>query len=83
MKNLSKYVKTSDDFHPNCEGDTVNVAALRCGTSRWIVVVWGDDDFGMELTDLTCAQAKEMYDKINSTSQTNVTWLTGKGFVRA
>ncbi len=62
------FVKTSDNFYPNFDGDLVNVSMMRLDLkkSTYRVCVWGEDDCGFERDweSSNPEEAKKVYFKI-------------------
>ena len=80
---LSQLVRTSDNWYPCIDTDKVSVT-LHYGKENGISV-WGDDDFGMELSlpNYTRTDALFLYRSIVKKPVLTIAWLKEKGFKNA
>lgn len=47
---IEKFVNTTDDWHPNYEGNKVKIFLMYFKAYEFVrIAVWGNDDFGLEL----------------------------------
>jgi len=65
-KKRQKQVTTPDDWYPTATDGTVRVSLMHDspGAFNWRVAVWGDDDFGMELFDLSMLGGLDTFNRI-------------------
>ena len=67
---ITKFVKTKESWYPNYPGDLVRVSLLPLMDNvTWRVVVWGNDDFGLERDFKSRLEATLVYDEISD-------WIT-------
>jgi len=74
-------IKVTDDWLPCFPGNQVQVSIHKDGKGSWRIAVWGEDDFGMEKSDLSQDEAfTEFRNLQDGISQSE---LKNRGFVRA
>lgn len=75
------FVKTDDNWHPNFEGDLVELSLLVMSNLKdWKVVVWGADDTGMEKEFQAYEEANEVYTLLAGCGNVNFKDLIDLGF---
>jgi len=76
----TKLVSSPDDWYPSIEGKYVEVTIHKDAKASLRVTVFGADDFGLELSDLTLTEALLTFRKIKD--GITQTYLKSLGFTQ-
>ena len=76
----TKLVSSPDDWYPSIEGKYVEVTVHKDAKASWRVTVFGSDDIGLELKNLTTTEAFLIFRKIRD--GITQTYLKSLGFTQ-
>jgi hypothetical protein len=78
MKTKRKFVKTPDYFFPNFKDDMVEISFVKHGKCKYAVVVFGNDDYGLEKEVSDINEGLKLFYKIKD--GVTIVGLKGLGF---